>query len=43
MTRSDVGVTPIWQGIVLWPHWSTSGDGNYDLSIEVLESAEESA
>lgn len=41
MTRSDVGITPIWQGIVLWPHWSTSGDGNYDLSIEILESAEE--
>lgn len=41
VTRNDEGSESILQGIVLWPHWSTSGDGNYEMTIEIVEMAVE--
>jgi len=41
VVRRDAGLTSILQGVVLWPHWSTSGDGNYEMTIEVGEAARE--
>ncbi len=35
--RGDEGFTSILQGVVLWPHWSTNGDGHYEMTIEVGE------
>jgi alpha-amylase len=40
-TRMDDGLTTVTQGVVMWPHWSTDGDGNYELSIEVTSSEPE--
>ena len=37
----DGGFTSILQGVVLWPHWDTSGTGGYEVTIEVGESATE--
>ena len=37
MVRGDDGFVSILQGVVLWPHWSTSGDGSYDMAIEIGE------
>ena len=39
--RGDAGVAHISQGVVLWPHWSTSGEANYEMTIEVVEAAVE--
>lgn len=35
VVRGDEGFTTIQQGVVLWPHWSTTGDGNYEMTIEI--------
>jgi hypothetical protein len=40
-TREGTGFASLMQGIVLWPHWSTGGDGNYEMTIEVGEAAVE--
>ncbi len=42
-TREDTGHASIFQGVVLWPHWSTGGEGSYEMTIEVGEAAEETA
>lgn len=42
-TRGDTGFNSILQGIVLWPHWSTSGDGKYEMTIELAETAAETS
>jgi hypothetical protein len=34
VARSQAGTVAILQGIVLWPHWSTNGEGHYELTIE---------
>ncbi|MGZ8753706.1 MAG: alpha-amylase/4-alpha-glucanotransferase domain-containing protein [Acidimicrobiia bacterium] len=34
VARSEAGTGAILQGIVLWPHWSTNGEGHYELTIE---------
>jgi hypothetical protein len=38
-TREGTGFASLMQGIVLWPHWSTGGDGAYEMTIEVGEAA----
>jgi hypothetical protein len=43
VVRGAAGFASILQGVVLWPHWSTSGAGNYDMTIEVGEAAPEIA
>ena len=40
-TRVDGGVASILQGIVLWPHWSMDGDGKYEMTVEMVETAAE--
>jgi alpha-amylase len=40
-TRGDAGLASVTQGVVLWPHWSTDGDGTYQLSIEVVPMEDE--
>ena len=41
VVRGDDGFTSIHQGVVLWPHWSTTGDGNYEMTIEIGDVAPE--
>lgn len=43
LTRVDEGLSTVTQGVVLWPHWSTDGDGIYELTIEVASAETESA
>jgi alpha-amylase len=33
--RGDAGFISILQGVVLWPHWSTTGEGHYEMTIEI--------
>ena len=35
VVRSNDGLTSILQGVVLFPHWSITGDGHYEMTIEI--------
>jgi alpha-amylase len=35
VVRGDEGFASIQQGVVMWPHWSTTGEGHYEMTIEI--------
>ncbi|MFQ5947878.1 MAG: alpha-amylase/4-alpha-glucanotransferase domain-containing protein [Acidimicrobiia bacterium] len=37
ISKSEAGYDEILQGLILWPHWRTEGDGEYGLEVEVGE------
>ena len=43
VVRGEAGLMTILQGIVLWPHWSTNGDGHYEMTIEIGNVAKDPA
>ena len=43
VARGEAGLMTILQGIVLWPHWSTNGDGHYEMTIEIGDVAKDPA
>lgn len=38
VVRTEDSFTTILQGVVLWPHWSTSGQASYEMTIDVGDS-----